>query len=110
MAHAQKHTQHVVPVPVYLGVFAALLVLTFVTVWVAEHDFGWLNTPLALGIAVTKATLVVLFFMHVKYGSRIIWLVAGAAFVWLVIMLGGTVADYWSPRIEPGARPGLSRQ
>jgi cytochrome c oxidase subunit IV len=108
MAHAQK--SHVVPVPVYLAVFAALLVLTFVTVWVAEHDFGRLNTPIALGIAVTKAALVVLFFMHVKYSPRLTWLVAGAAFVWLVIMLGGIVSDYWAPRMEPGHRPALQRQ
>jgi cytochrome c oxidase subunit IV len=110
MAHPKKPAHHVVPVGIYLAVFTALLVLTLVTVWVAEHDFGRLNTPIALGIAVAKATLVVLFFMHVKYSPKLTWLVAGAAFVWLLMLLGGTLGDYWAPRMEPGNRPGLSRQ
>jgi cytochrome c oxidase subunit 4 len=53
----------------YLSVFAALLVFTAITVWVAGVDLGPLNTPVALGIAVTKGTLVILFFMHVKYAA-----------------------------------------
>jgi cytochrome c oxidase subunit 4 len=110
MAHPHKPAHHVVPVGVYLLVFGALLLLTFVTVIVAEHDFGRLNTPIALTIAIVKATLVILFFMHVKYSSRLTWLVAGASFIWLAMLLGGVVSDYWAPRFEPGARPGLSRQ
>ena len=60
------HGPHVVPMPVYLGVFAALMVGTALTVWAAHMDFGWANTPVALAIACSKAALVVLFFMHVK--------------------------------------------
>ena len=108
MAH--KTTHHVVPVPVYLLVFGGLLVLTFVTVWVAENDFGALNTPIALGIAVVKATLVILFFMHVKYSPRLTWLVVVAAFAWLALLLGVTLADYYSPHMEPGHTPSLSRE
>jgi cytochrome c oxidase subunit 4 len=108
MAH--KTTHHVVPVSTYLLVFVALLVLTLVTVWVAEHDFGALNTPVALGIAVVKATLVILFFMHVKYSPRLTWLVVAAAFMWLALMLGVTLADYYAPHMEPGHRPSLSRE
>jgi cytochrome c oxidase subunit IV len=109
MAHRQQ-TAHVVPVPVYLGVFAALMVLTLVTVWAAGQDFGPANTLVAMGIAVTKAVLVILFFMHVKYSSRLVWLVVAAAFVWLILMLGITLSDYYAPHMEPGATPTLQRQ
>jgi cytochrome c oxidase subunit 4 len=108
---ALKHTTpHVVPVPVYLAVFAALMVLTLVTVWAARQDFGAFNAVVALGIAVTKATLVILFFMHVKYSSRLVWLVVAAAFAWLALLLGVTLSDYYAPRMEPGQRPGIERQ
>jgi cytochrome c oxidase subunit IV len=110
MAHARQHTAHVVPVPVYLGVFAALMVLTLVTVWAAGQDFGPLNAVVAMGIAVTKAVLVILFFMHVKYSSRLVWLVVAAAFLWLALMLGVTLSDYYAPLMEPGATPNLQRQ
>ena len=78
MSHSEAghDGHHVVPIPVYLGIFAALLVLTGVTVWVAFLDLGswdFLHTPLALAIACLKATLVVLWFMHVKYSVRLIW-------------------------------------
>jgi cytochrome c oxidase subunit IV len=63
-----------------------------------------------MGIAVTKAALVILFFMHVKYSSRLVWLVVAAAFVWLFLMLGITLSDYYSPHMEPGATPTLQRQ
>lgn len=105
-----KTTHHVVPVLTYLVVFTALLLLTFVTVWVAQHDFGAFNTPVALGIAVLKATLVILFFMHVKYSPRLTWLVVAAAFVWLALMLGGILVDYYAPHLEPGHTPSLNRE
>ena len=78
----------------YLAVFAALMVLTAVTVWVAFHDFGVLNTPIALTIATVKATLVILIFMHVRQSSRLTWLFVAAGFFWLVILLAFTLADY----------------
>jgi cytochrome c oxidase subunit 4 len=84
---------HVVPVKVYLAVFAALMVLTTLTIGVAFLDLGPLNTIVALGIAVTKATLVILFFMHVKYSSRVTWVVVSSGFVFVAIMIGFTVAD-----------------
>jgi len=89
-------SDHVVPVPVYVGVFLALMVLTGATVYAATVDLGMWNTPVALAIAITKALLVILFFMHVKYGSRLVWLAAGGAFFWLVLMLVGTIGDYVS--------------
>jgi cytochrome c oxidase subunit 4 len=84
---------HVVPLRVYYAVFAALLVLTGVTVAVARVDLGALNTIVALGIAATKAALVVLFFMHVRYGSRLVWLVVAAGVLWLAILIVLTMAD-----------------
>jgi cytochrome c oxidase subunit 4 len=102
---------HVVPTRVYLLVFAALLVLTGITVWAARHDFGALNTPVALGIAVLKAVLVILFFMHVKYGPRLNKLVVVSAFVWLAIMIVGTLHDYYSPHMDSSVpAPALSRE
>ena len=86
-------TGHVVPVKIYFAIFAALMVLTAVTVRVASVDLGVLNTIVALGIAVTKATLVVLFFMHVKYSSKLTWLVVASGFVFLSIMIAYTMAD-----------------
>jgi cytochrome c oxidase subunit IV len=109
--HPPAAHAHVVPVPVYLGVFAALLTLTGITVWAARHDFGALNTPVALGIAVLKAVLVILFFMHVKYSPRLTKLVVASAFVWLAIMIVGTLQDYYSPHIgSTTPAPALSRE
>ena len=105
-------SDHVVSIRLYVVVFTALLVLTAITVWTARHDFGALNTPVAMGIAVVKALLVILFFMHVKYGSRLVKLVVACAFVWLSIMILGILQDYYSPAVNPGNTPlpALSRQ
>ena len=87
---------HVSPKSHYLAIFAALLVLTLVTVKVAYLDLGPLNTVAALTIACIKGLLVVLFFMHVKYGSRLTWGFAGAGFFWLIFLFGITMVDYVS--------------
>ena len=86
--------EHIVPTSVYYGVFAALMVLTAGTVGVAYVDLGVFNIAVALGVAVVKATLVVLFFMHVKYSSRLVQLVVIASVVWLIILFGITLSDY----------------
>jgi len=78
----------------YYAVFAALLVGTGLTVAVAFVDLGALNNVLMLGIAVTKALLVILFFMHVRWSSRLTWVVAASGFVWLLILFGITMSDY----------------
>ncbi|MEW6733368.1 MAG: cytochrome C oxidase subunit IV family protein [Acidobacteriota bacterium] len=86
---------HIVPKKIYFSVFAALLVLTFVTVRVALVDLGRFNTVIALTIAVSKALLVILYFMHVRYSStRLIWVVIAAAFFWLGILIVLTLSDY----------------
>jgi cytochrome c oxidase subunit 4 len=86
--------EHIVPVTVYYAVFGALMVLTAATVAVAFVDLGRFNIAVALAVALVKATLVVLFFMHVKYSSRLVQLVVLAAIVWLIILFGITLTDY----------------
>jgi cytochrome c oxidase subunit 4 len=91
-AHAEVHAS----VPLYLGVFAALLVLTAATVYVARLDLGPLNNAVALGIAFTKATLVIAFFMHVRWAGKLVVLVVGSGFVFLGILLFFLMSDYVS--------------
>ncbi len=87
-------SEHIVSRKVYFVVFGALMVLTALTVFAANIDFGALNDVIAMTIAVTKAVLVILFFMHVRYGSRLIMLVVVAGFFWLAIMMVLTLSDY----------------
>ena len=87
-------SEHIVSPRVYVAVFLALMVLTGATVFAATVDLGRWNTPVALVIAVTKAVLVVLFFMHVKYSSRLVALALGAGLLWFGTMIAGVVADY----------------
>ncbi len=93
-------SSHVVPLRIYFAVFAGLMVLTAITVWVAFIDLGtiWspLNSIIALSIAVLKATLVVLFFMHVRYGSRLTAVSIAAGLFWLGIFIALTMSDYLS--------------
>jgi len=84
------------PKSLYYTIFGALMVLTAVTVGVAFVPLGVFNFPVAITIAVTKATLVVLFFMHVKYSSRLTKMVVGMAFFFLAILLTLTFTDYFS--------------
>ena len=92
-------TTHVMPVRTYILVFVALLVGTWLTVAAAGQDFGRFNVLVALTIAITKATLVVLFFMHAKYSGRLVQVVVIAAVGWLVLLLT-IVSDYYSPRTD----------
>ncbi|HMI82714.1 MAG TPA: cytochrome C oxidase subunit IV family protein [Polyangiaceae bacterium] len=87
-------TTHVLPLRVYFAIFFALLVLTGTTVAVAFVDLGPLNNVVALGIAACKATLVILYFMHVRYATRLTSLVIVSGVFWLAIMVGLTLADY----------------
>lgn len=78
----------------YLAVFAVLIALTGITVWAAQLPLGVVNAPLALVLAATKAALVLLFFMHVLYSTRLTWVVALSGLAWLAILLGLTLSDY----------------
>jgi cytochrome c oxidase subunit 4 len=80
----------------YVQIFAVLLALLVVTVAAAYLDLGFLSVVVAITIAVVKAVLVVLYFMHVRYSSRLTWVFAGAAFFWLVILLALAMSDYLS--------------
>ena len=88
-----RSSDHVVPLRVYFAVFAVLMVLTAVTVWISGLDLGPMNTVAALGIAAVKSSLVVLYFMHVRYGPRLTWLVVSAGIGWLAILVTMTLAD-----------------
>jgi cytochrome c oxidase subunit 4 len=94
-------TQDIAPRQVYYKIFASLLVLTLLTVGVAFIDLGPLNTIIALTIAIGKATLVLLFFMHVRYSSHLIWIFVGAGVFWVGMLLVLTMSDYvtrgWLP-------------
>lgn len=87
---------HVVSWKVYLAVFLALCVLTVITVAVAGYDFGRLNLIVALGIAITKATLVVLYFMHARYSGQLTALVIASAVAFFFILVFLTLTDYVS--------------
>jgi cytochrome c oxidase subunit 4 len=85
---------HVVPIRIYYVIFGLLLLCTYLTVQVAYLDLGVFNTVVALGIAIFKATAVVLYFMHVKYSPRLTWLVVIGGVFWLGILLVFTISDY----------------
>ena len=90
-------SEHIVPVRVYVTIFLVLLVGTALTVWAAFMDFpGPLNNIVAMTIAVTKATFVVLYFMHVRYSTRLIWVILASALFWMGILFAFTLSDYWT--------------
>ena len=86
---------HISPKSTYYTIFGALMACTTLTVIAAFIDLpANLNFPVALAIAIFKATLVVLFFMHVKYSSRLTWAVVIGSVFWLGILLALTLSDY----------------
>ncbi|MDQ3798711.1 MAG: cytochrome C oxidase subunit IV family protein [Acidobacteriota bacterium] len=92
------HEHEHIGIPGYLGVFAVLFFGTIITYYVALVDLEWLfpgaNTLVALLIAFFKMSCVILFFMHVRWMPRLIWLTALAGFFWLAIMFAFTMQDY----------------
>lgn len=93
------HAEHVhVSMKTYWIVFALLMILLFLTIAAAFINFGHhsINITIALAIAIAKAALVVLFFMHVKYASRMTQIFVIAAFLWLGILFVLTFSDYLS--------------
>ena len=87
-------SEHITSPMVYVGIFLSLMVLTVITILVAFQDLGPWNDIVALGIAVSKASLVVLFFMHVRYSTPFTKLVVISGFVWLVFLIALTLADF----------------
>ena len=94
MAEHSEHTEHIVSPKIYAVIFLALIVGTSLTTWAAFRDFRQFNIVIALAIATTKATLVVLYFMHARYSPKRTQLVIVCAVFWLAIMLALTLADY----------------
>jgi len=106
-------SEHIVPVRIYVTIFLVLLVGTALTVVAAFQDFPWqLNTIIALTIATAKATFVVLYFMHVRYSIRLVWVIVASALFWLAIMFALTFSDYrtrkWDGRLAELYSPGCS--
>lgn len=93
--HAGHHV-HVVPLSLYFTIIVILFTLTGLTVWTASMDLGAYNTVVALLIAITKATLVVLYFMHVRWSKRLVWIMVGSSLVWFAILIAFTMQDYMS--------------
>lgn len=91
---------HIVSPKIYVTIWIILLILTGVTTWVAFGDFGILNPIVALAIAVTKASLVILFFMHVKYSPKMIALVVGCGLFFLSILIVLSCSDYLTRRFS----------
>jgi len=88
-------SEHIVQRKVYFVIFGLLMVFTALTYFAAKVDLGGsLNTVVALTIAVIKATLGVLYFMHVRYSSRLTWVIVIAGIFWLGIMFVLTISDY----------------
>lgn len=78
----------------YYMIGASLMVLLLLTIGMAYVDLGPFNVVVALVIAVVKAVLVVLFFMHVRYSSHVVWIMSIGGFIWLIILFTLTFADY----------------
>ncbi len=128
MSQNTEHSEHIVPVKLYVAIFVALIIMTVVTTKVAFVDLNVtigghpetinshtekigghminFNPVVALAIAIFKATLVILFFMHVKYSSRLTKVVVGVGVFFLLILLSLTMTDYLSRALltSPGAQ------
>jgi len=103
-------SEHIVPVRIYITIFLALLLGTGLTVAAAFYDFPWkLNAVVALTIATIKATLVVLYFMHVRYSTRLVWVIVASALFWMGILFALTFSDYNTRRWDTGRTAQLTR-
>jgi cytochrome c oxidase subunit 4 len=85
---------HVVPKTLYFTIAAVLFVLLVATVLVAQVDLGLWNMPIAMLIALSKAALIVLYFMHVRYGNPLLRIFAATGFLWLLLMFALMSTDY----------------
>ena len=94
-------TSHILPKSTYYAVYAALMVMLLATVGAAYVDLGPFNFLVLMMIAVAKAVLIMLYFMHVRFSNKLTWVFSGASFFWLGILLILTMSDYanrlWLP-------------
>ncbi len=101
-SHNPDHADHIGHAPAhhrssltsYFAVFATLMILTILTVWVSRIDLGALNTVVAMAIAIVKATVVILWFMHVIHSPRLTWIVVISSFLWLAVLFVLLFSDY----------------
>ena len=91
-----EHTHHVAPKGLYFTIFGALMVLTLLTVGVTYIDLGEMNLIVAMGIAVFKASLVILYFMHVRWSPKLIQVTVVTSFLFFGILVAFTLGDYFS--------------
>lgn len=96
MTHPEHAEHHIVTPLQYTFVFGTLLVFTLLTVVAAYIDMKWANPVIALGIACFKAVIVILFFMHAKYQSRLIKMTIGSGFFVFFVLIVMTLSDYVS--------------
>lgn len=90
-------SEHIVSVRVYFAILMVLIVGTVITVAAGFVDFpGPLNVIIALTIASIKATLVILYFMHLRYSARLVWVIFISALFWMGILFALTFSDYWT--------------
>ncbi|MGO9317732.1 MAG: cytochrome C oxidase subunit IV family protein [Terracidiphilus sp.] len=96
MSETNEHARHIVSPGVYLVILFALLLGTALTVWASYVDLGFWNPVIALAIATTKAVLVVLYFMHVKYSTKLTKLTIVAGIFMFLVLISMTLTDYIS--------------
>jgi len=90
-------SEHIVPVRIYFIILSVLILGTALTVWAGFRDFpGPLNVIIALTIASIKATLVILYFMHLRYSQRLLWIIFLSALFWMGLLFALTFSDYWT--------------
>ena len=94
-ATAAPHEHQPVDMGLYYKIYGILMVLLILTVVAARINLGAWNLPIALLIAVIKAVLVIIYFMHMRYTGKLMWVYASAAFVWLAMMMFGIMSDVW---------------
>lgn len=90
--HAAPH--HQASLVSYFAIFFALMILTAITVWISRIDLGAMNTLVAMVVAIIKALLVILWFMHVIHSPRMTWVVVIGSFLWLAVMFALFFSDY----------------
>jgi cytochrome c oxidase subunit 4 len=86
--------RHIIPVSTFLIIYGLLMGLFVLTVIAARTDLGPYQFRAAMTIAIIKAVLIVLYFMHVRYSERLTWIFSGASFLWLVVLIAFTLSDY----------------
>lgn len=89
-------THHIISLRTYVLIYTVLLLLLVATAGASFLPLGAAHLPVAMTIAIVKAVLIVLFFMHVYYSSRLTWVVSVASFLWLILLLAFVLADYFS--------------